>query len=792
MAKPPKQNPLNKQNAAKRRLQFTMLSRLSKAMAKEYSLQGIFKLGYRNKEDISNNPPYVLSVGSQNVLTNAAEQVVIRNGYQYDGPAGTQNTYGVDSSFDFNTHSLGGTKNVRKWGGNLQVRYVNPVTNAVSWVTLLSSLNTGNVCNFDSFWDNSALRSLCLFVNGDLKIWKWTGAVASYASSTANTITVSGTPTLAQLNFDGAGNIVVDGVTYAYTSAGVISATTYTQNPTNNNIQITPSQWTSQSFTTGAAATQIQSASVMVHSNQTSAVTANIIAAIYTDNAGVPGTSVASQIGSIPASFSSGAFTVNFTFNQTILPATTYHLVVYLLSSDGAVTLAVQTGVSGGVGTNLSTNTGSTWAPQNGYLSAIITENDSNLLTFNGVSPAPSGIAVGDAIIQPPVVGTTAVTGLSGFTTFDLIKVQRNQVYYGSFTNNTVYVTKVNSFTDASFSTPRVVGEGVSVVLDSPPIALIPQDGGMYISAGKSEWYSTLFTLSSDLSKESFEINPLKTSAGQGAISQSYVGKLKNSVVFASNEVLINSLGSVKNILADPQVQNMSDSIKYDIDAYTFGGGSTHYINYFFYISVPRNNVVRVFNVNKKYWEAPQTMPVGMFYEVSGALYGHDAFTDASYQLFVPGSFNDVGNPISAIAAFPYNSSEGASPAQKKFFNKFYTEGYISANTTLSLEVNYDFGAFSGLFNDNISGADKKIIFNKITDGSLGRNSFGTQPIGTILNLPQLSAIPKFRKISTFAPINNYEFQIVYSSNGIDQNWALLRFGPAVGPARDVPVEITE
>lgn len=52
-----------------------------------YALREKFELGYRNKEDISNLPPEVLVVGSQNVLTNAAEQVGIRQGYVLDGPA---------------------------------------------------------------------------------------------------------------------------------------------------------------------------------------------------------------------------------------------------------------------------------------------------------------------------------------------------------------------------------------------------------------------------------------------------------------------------------------------------------------------------------------------------------------------------------------------------------------------------------------------------------------------------------------------------------------------------------
>ena len=153
--------------AGRPQLTFTEQKRLFKARATEYSIKGIFKYGYRNKEDISNLPSETLVIGSQNVLTNAAEQIVIRNGYQLDGSSGNQNTYGIDSAYDFNTHSISGIQNLRKWGTNLEVRYVNPITGLVSWVPIMSTLSATNICNFTDFWDNTLLINFCLFVNGN-------------------------------------------------------------------------------------------------------------------------------------------------------------------------------------------------------------------------------------------------------------------------------------------------------------------------------------------------------------------------------------------------------------------------------------------------------------------------------------------------------------------------------------------------------------------------------------------------------------------------------------------------
>ncbi len=782
--------------------------RLFAARSKEYTLQGLFKYGYRNKEDISNLPAQTLVVGSQNVLTNAAEQIVIRNGYQLDGLGGTQSTYGIDSAFDFNTHSFSSIQNVRKWGANLEMRYVNPVSGLVSWINLLSTLSVSNICNFAEFWDqNTELKNFMLFVNGNNNVYEWTGASAGFLSATATTITVQGTNSLSNLNFynnaanTGKMQLLINGILYKYTGAGNTASIPYTQSPVNNKIASTTTQWNSQKFTTGASAISITSAVLTINSSTQVNNSYNFAGSIYTDNAGVPGTLVANSLvyGSIPAGGSSGDYSVTFTFQNglALSAGTIYHFVV---SSDQTNTnVSVYTGTNGSAGTNKSTDSGVTWANQNGYMNLVINENDTGNTIFTGVTPNPTlvTINVGDAVIQSPVVGTATLKSAS-LPTIDLISTLRNQVYYGSFSNQNVYISKVNNYSDCTQSTPRVVGEGNNVVLDAPPLGFIAEQDAMYIGAGKNFWYRTKFTLSADLTKEAFEINRLKTSSNQGAISQGLMSKFKNSVAFISNEPILNLLGSVRSILIDVQMVNISDPIKYDMDAYNFAGGNIHYNNYFVYFSIPKMGVIRAYNVQRKYWEAPQTIPVGFFYEVNGQLCGHSGTTNESYALFVSGIFRDGGtvngsdgNPISAVAAFPYLSTQGGSAVQKKNFNKHYTEGYIAGNSALTLTVNYDFGGFSGSYSASISGMNKKIIFNKITDGSLGANTLGSQPIGTILNLPNQPPIPKFRQINTFPRVNCYEYQLVYSSNDLDQNWALLRVGPAISAANDLPGEIS-
>lgn len=777
---------------------FTMSRRLMAARSREFSIKGVFKYGYRNKEDISNLPAETMVIGSQNVLTNSAEQIVIRNGYQLDGSAGNQNTYGVDSAYDFNTH-LNGIRNIRKWGITLETRYQNPVTSVVSWITLMNTLSATNVVNFCDYFDAvNENKNICLFVNGSNIVYEWTGGMGSFASATSNTITLQGSTSIANLNFYTASvdlakmQLLINGITYTYTGGGTATTNAFDQHPTNNKILTTGSQWNSQLFTTGASAQFIHNATLVVNAaSGPNTVGANFTAGIYTDNAGVPGTLIGNvSVASIPATFNSGDFTLVFTFNETISANTNYHFVVF---SNYGSNLAVYTGNTPAVGTNISSNQGATWSTQTGYLNLTVTEFDTPIATFTGVTPDPTGagITVGDAVIQKPGIGAGSIRN-NLLTQLDLISNFGNQIYYGAFNNQNIYVSAVNNYQDCTVSTPRVVGEGATAILDAPPVGFIPQDESMLCSAGLDYWYASKFTLSADLADESFQFARLKTTANQGSQSQALMNKMKNNVIFISNEPIFNTLGTVENYLNSPQTTNFSDPIKYDVDAYDFTGGSVYYFGFFIYFTVPAMGIVRIYNLEKKYWEAPQVIPVSFFYQVNGLLYGHSGNTNESYQLFVPSTYNDIGNPINAIAAFPYISSEGGQAPQKKNFNKQYTEGYIAGNTLLTVTINYDFGGFSGSYSTQISGANKAIIFNKITDGSLGQNPLGSQPIGQILNLPNQPPIPKFRVINTFPRVNCFEYQVVYSSNDVDQNWAILRLGPAISSADDLGVEITE
>ncbi len=599
--------------------------------------------GYRNREDKTNLPPGYLVAGSQNIIINTASRVSVRKGYALDGPASKTLLTHPPTSFDWVT-SFGGERNMRTGSDNLQYRKVTS-TNLVTWVDLMTGVSP-MAFNYTTFFETSTEKiTVMLAVNGSSNIYEWSGALADYASSTVNTITLQGTATWAQLGF-------------YVTTAGraiVINGTTYT--------------------------------------------------------------------------YSGGESTTTLT----------------------------------GVAPD---PTGAGYVPGNYIQQAVITHTNASL----------SG-------------GTVPTTFPNG-----LIEVLNNQIYLGALSglnSNNVYVSKVNDFTAFGYTTPvRVVGEGAQLTLKGTPTAFIPQESSMYICVVPDQWYQTTFTLSSDLSKESLQIVPLKTAFQQAALSQAAVSKIKNSVVLLTRETTLDELGRVVNILATPQQQNYSNPIKNDFDLYSFKDASVIYWRDNVYVAIPQEGLVLIYNMFYQWWETPQVLPVGRFAVIGGLLYAHDYYTQQSYQLFT--GYNDNGNPIDARALFSFQNY--GTRSHLKSFNEFYTEGYISSNAILTLGLQYDIDGCATNTGYQLHGSNSQFVCTINSDASLGKAPLGKNPLGGQLggNVTVASLPPKFRWIKTFPRTNFYETQVSYSSNAIDIQWEILAFGPKVRLAADVSVAIKD
>lgn len=707
---------------------FTMQKRLSAIKVNEYSLVSNFgKFGYRNREDITILPPGVLVLGSYNVVSNVGERVGVVKGYTLDGQASSTITP-ITSSYDF-TKVQTNDRHVRTWGTQMEFRYVNPVSNQVSWVPFFNSLISGNDVNYASFWDITSITTDLLFVNGTPQIYKWSGAVASFASATSTTLTKSGSTTWAEEGFN---------IPASYSATSLI----FTPNVDGGgSIEDPDANFLIEGFSLGDVITVSGTTN-----NNTNFTIIDITADLIT-------------VG----------------FNETVVSETSNATIDYIPS-------LVINGVS-------YTYTGGT-----------------DTVTITGVSPDPTGAAytVGTPITQNVQAYDNASTNLikPDFNN-DLIANLDNQIFIGSTNSSTLYTSNVNNFLDYFYSKPRLQGEGYEATIAGYPTAFVNQEDSLYISAGKDLWYRTQLvnttTSVSDGSGGSINTvyqtliyQQLKTAALQSAQSQAATTKIKNDIVFLSFEPIVNTLGRVEDILLTPQVSDLSYSIVNDMNNYDLTDVALCYFRQFLYISIPREGLIRIYNMSNQaqgangenlfYWEAPVTYPIGRFSIINDQLYGHGYAVPETYKLFDGYEFN--GHDIPARAAFSYNNF--GTRSYPKNFNLFYLEGYITSNCTLTYGFNYDIDGCQTQRVYDLEGNNKALVCLTQDDASLGKTSLGKRPLGGLIPNPYSTGLPpKFRAIKQLSELPFYELQIFFESLGNDQQWELVAFGPNARPAME-------
>ncbi len=420
--------------------------------------------------------------------------------------------------------------------------------------------------------------------------------------------------------------------------------------------------------------------------------------------------------------------------------------------------------------------------------------------TLTGVTPDPSGEAA-NSIVHQAVVTTanSAMTAITSTFTNGLIKTMNNQIFLGSLTSSVMWLSNVNSYTNYSDSATRQVGEGGSLILDQNLVAFNVQGdqtaATMYVSS-QDIWYKITFTDYVSVvgpSGQTLGAVPIKTGSRQGAQSQAMVSSMKNNTIVVTNEPTIDQIGVMENFLTQIQTKNISDPIKLDIDSYDFTNGSIAYWRYYILVAVPVQGIVRMYNLATSSWEPPQTIPVSRFYIVGGELYGHSYNSFESYKLFTgyadrvyPGF---TGSPIAAVWRFSYQNY-GSRFSLKKA-SKYYVEGYINANTTLTATLTYEIDGCKTVRSFALDGLNDQFVCIDTSSGgqgSLGKSSLGKEKLGGNDAQGASSLPPKFRWFPTFSPLDFFEVSPSFSVLGVDERAEILAFGLAASGSSQIPV----
>lgn len=422
--------------------------------------------------------------------------------------------------------------------------------------------------------------------------------------------------------------------------------------------------------------------------------------------------------------------------------------------------------------------------------------------TLTGFTADMSAIVTGTETHQKPI--TTALSSMTSIlATFGPTVIgcgRQNQVYLGSKKSNNLYISKVNDYTNYSFTSPvRLVGEGALISLNDPPEKFIPQEVhandtayDMYISEGRDQWAVIRSTLSSDNTSERLEHIVLKVSPLQGAQSEKLASKMKNHIMFIGHDNVAGFMGYMSYEYV-PVITDFSYPIIDDMNSYDFTDGSIFFYRNYVYIAIPKHGLIRIFNMTDQsqqqystynpieqvnqsqpfFWEAPVKYPISGFYITKdGELGGHGYNTSESYLLFTGGDFN--GQDIDANATFAFDDKGDRTTS--KGSNEIWVEGYIKQNTDLSVTIAGDLDICQNTQTVVINGNDSQYVCYGNGGGSLGADNLGSKPLGgTFTNTNDLPAW--FHVVRTYPQVPSYLEQISFTSKGVDLQWELITYG---------------
>ena len=764
-------------------------------MATEFEIVKEFG-GYRNKADITNIGPGFLVRSSRNVISTDGERISNRKGYTLDGQANAT-IGGIRSSNDWR-NIRGDERHVRSFGNTLQFRNVDS-DGVVTWNTLLTDLATKDVSyTTDDWWDTFELIPTMLFVDGGNKIKEWNGGITTFASATSNTITKQGIQTATTIAFVDSNPDTITDSGNGFITAGfkVGQKITITGSVSNDGV------FTIASVTAGvitisgdeSLAVEAAGASVTLSTEGTWAEQGFYLSGVsnatvkIVDFSGLSTDTVTITVNGVGKAKTEGTDWTAATDNETtaISLASALNAISGIEASATGDTVFIDRSSDTDVINNLvlsdTVNTTKTPDPfpvngtfdlggtTHSYSGGVTTG------TLTGVSPSPVGASVGDLIFQKVrEFDNSDIDKLPTSHSNDVIEILDNQVYIGSLTTRFIYISQQDDFTDFSFANPRIVGEGAKLTLGGNLKGMVPQEGNMYFSAGRDNWYRTTFQLSSTNTAEKLDIEQLKTNPGEGVLSSNSIQKIKNSVVYISNEPALNTLGRLEE-LETPQTKNLSDPIKIDFDTLDFTEAAIIYFKFNIFIALPREDLVYIYNIEKGWWESPQILPIASWSIIDGELYGHSSQVPETYRMFDGTSEN--GKAILAIAAFSLMNF--GSRTALKHFNEWYTEGYMSRNSNLTTSLLYELQGCQQLIENTILGSDDNIFCQSPNKASLGKTALGKHGLGNGIGIVDETDLPKFRIIHTPTNEDFHEMQVVYSSNDIDFQWEILAFGPAV------------
>lgn len=466
-----------------------------------------------------------------------------------------------------------------------------------------------------------------------------------------------------------------------------------------------------------------------------------------------------------------------------------------------------------------------TWAQSRFYVNGnkIVTINGTDYTytggegttTLTGVTPSPVSEAANSVAIQKVVTNdNTPEDKRNNHIVYDF----ENQLVVGSEDSEEVFLSKNNDYTNFTFGSPRLTGEGALLTLDDPTSAITALGSLLLVFSGQSTVFKNEFNQLDigGILSETLRIKRLDIGTNQGALSQECVIPIGNSIAYLSYEVALRIIENPED-LEGLNPKTLSNPIKPDFDTEDWFDSNEKpdaFMEWYknaIYISVPQSSRLYMLNFIEdadgklfRYWNPPMTLPAGPLSIIdSGSgvdksngekIHLHSNAVPETYLLFDGGSdghYTDIPVadklPINAKAVFAYNNY--GKRARLKNFDEYYVEGEITPSTTdLLLTLNYDFDGVIQKIEKEIDGSDESILEGSVAFNSLAQQSLAINPLGGLLNPP--SDARKFRTILELAKEDFFELQASFETNDVDKFWSIISHGANVALSKRKPTNI--
>ena len=404
--------------------------------------------------------------------------------------------------------------------------------------------------------------------------------------------------------------------------------------------------------------------------------------------------------------------------------------------------------------------------------------------TLTGIADT-TGLQADDILIQKMVTNTDKP---AANRTNDTIFVFENQLVLGSNDDNEVYISKNNAYATFTYSSPRIAGEGGLLTLDAPSNGFGSLDKNLIAFSGRNSIYKAKYleiTVSTTLT-ETLTVEKVDAGVNQGCQSPDSIIQIGNSLVYLTYEPALRMIDN-PDAIGGLNPRTLSNPIKPDFDNETWTNIHAIWYKNTLYLCSPQNSKLYMLEFVedadgklRRFWQAPQILPIRAFSFLAGVLYIHSNSVPETYKLF--DGYSDTASddsklPINAIATFAYNTY--GKRALEKNFDEYYVEGEISPSTVdLLMTLGYNYGGYKQIIYKIINGTNETILEDVVDVNALGQTALGQQPFGGLFNAPANAR--KFRVIFEIPREDFNEIQPIFSTNEVDRYFSIIAHGANV------------